>query len=360
MNTVKLLTISIPTWNRAKLLDQLLNELCTDLLQYGLENKIQLLVSNNASEDNTELIIKKYLEYPFITYNKNATNIGAKSNVLKSMELAQTPFVMFIGDDDRLSVKKLLAAVDDLEKNPEIGILIDSCRSKSERLNELKNYSPDEFLRHNFYYMGNAGLFITRTDFFTSNLNKYGYDFFNECWPQSQCMILGIESEKHLTISTRNYELPASGFHDDVMVYSSYYLWRTTIYDLLISLIAIKDKIRTETYVAARSNFKYTLKQNFFNILQCGLFVDGSILRNKTVSHMLQNINKFKFYEKIAIIIIVIAFKLPIRFSRITGNFFILITRGKEAIEKKNAFVTAELLKKNRAEKMIRNLEFEK
>ena len=96
----KLLTISIPTWNRVKLLDELLNSLCSDLKKYKLENQIQILVSNNSSDDNTEQIVFKYSSvFDFITYNKNATNIGAKSNVLKSMELATTPFVFFIGDD---------------------------------------------------------------------------------------------------------------------------------------------------------------------------------------------------------------------------------------------------------------------
>ena len=101
----KILTISIPTWNRAKLLNDLLKEVTEKIVEFNLGDDIQLLVSNNHSVDHTDTLIKSFLQkYDFITYNMNETNIGGKSNVLKSMELAKTPFVMFFGDDDKINV----------------------------------------------------------------------------------------------------------------------------------------------------------------------------------------------------------------------------------------------------------------
>ena len=135
----KILTISIPTWNRATLLDELLNLLCRDLKKYLLDDKIQILVSNNASDDNTEEVVLKYLsQFTFITYNKNTTNIGSKSNVLKSMELASTPYVVFFGDDDRVNVSKLSFVVGTLETNSDVGVLLDTSKSKFQYSKPLK------------------------------------------------------------------------------------------------------------------------------------------------------------------------------------------------------------------------------
>ena len=104
----KTLTISIPTWNRAALLNKLLLEVTEKIVECGLENDIQLLVSNNNSSDTTDSILNGLIQkYNFISYNKNETNIGGKSNVLKSMELAKTPFVMFFGDDDNVNIYSL-------------------------------------------------------------------------------------------------------------------------------------------------------------------------------------------------------------------------------------------------------------
>ena len=65
----KILTISIPTWNRASLLKKLLTEVTDNLSKFNLENDIELLISNNNSDDTTEDIINSFLnKFNFITY----------------------------------------------------------------------------------------------------------------------------------------------------------------------------------------------------------------------------------------------------------------------------------------------------
>ena len=359
----KLLTISIPSWNRAQLLDDLLNSLCNDLLKNNLENQIQILVSNNSSDDNTESIVSKYLsKFDFITYNKNASNIGAKSNVLKSMELSETPFVFFIGDDDRINTTSLHVVLDVLKNNHTIGFLMDTSKSKFQYGEKIKKISTNELAKNFYWYMGNAGFFVIKADFVRDGLKKYGYDFFNECWPQTQLTLLGLENSVHDCI-VADINILKTSLHTDVMVYSSFYLWRTCYYELLTSLNDLKDKISIDVYNSAKSYLKHSLVQQTYNILQCGIFVDNPSERRKTRMHISQNMHLFSIYEKLFLTIIILVLTLPTFLSKPLSNLAILFLRGRKGLKKKNDFVEKELSKKlnpTEKKKIIRALEFEK
>jgi O-antigen biosynthesis alpha-1,3-abequosyltransferase len=98
---MKLLTIAIPTFNRAHYLDLCLSHLSRQLP--GNEQLVDLLVSDNNSTDDTGLIVRKYLEQGLcITYKKNCENIGAARNVLQCYTLATGKYVLVLGDDDFL------------------------------------------------------------------------------------------------------------------------------------------------------------------------------------------------------------------------------------------------------------------
>jgi glycosyltransferase involved in cell wall biosynthesis len=359
-NDEKILTISIPTWNRSSLLEELLTSLTTQINNCNLNNKIQLLVSNNSSDDNTEQVALFFAsKFNFIAYRKNDSNIGAKSNVLLSMESATTPYVMFIGDDDRISISNLKIALEVIEKN-NVGILLDTCKSKTPRIFKDGILNHQVFFRDYFYYMGNAGLFITKTLYFKKYLKELTYDFFNECWPQTQCMTLGIENDSEAILIAFNIDIAQESLHDEVMVYNSYYLWRTVVYDLLISLNNIKSMVSRDIYEAARLNFKQTIKQNFLNIMQCGVYLDTIEIRRKTSRHILKYLHLFNLKEKAIFIFAVIILTMPTFISKKLSDLFIRLTRGKSGITKKNAFVTSEKLKINNKKESIRTLVFEK
>jgi abequosyltransferase len=102
--TQPLLTIAIPTYNRANLLDLNLKKISEELLSLGKEQKslIRINISNNASTDNTVDIINKYqsLHSDVIQVINNTENIGGSLNVVQCYELANTPYVWVLGDDD--------------------------------------------------------------------------------------------------------------------------------------------------------------------------------------------------------------------------------------------------------------------
>ncbi len=97
-NDRPLLTISIPTYNRSFFLDELLS--C--LLDQCISNpKLELLVSDNNSSDDTPSIVKAYMDRGLeIRYLRNTANIGADKNFLQCFEKAQGKYLWIIGDDD--------------------------------------------------------------------------------------------------------------------------------------------------------------------------------------------------------------------------------------------------------------------
>ncbi len=97
-NSRPLLTISIPTYNRVVFL----NELLSCLFDQCVSNpKIELLVSDNDSSDETPSVVKAYIDRGLaIRYLRNTANVGADRNFLQCFEKAQGKYVWIIGDDD--------------------------------------------------------------------------------------------------------------------------------------------------------------------------------------------------------------------------------------------------------------------
>jgi abequosyltransferase len=102
MTSKPILTSAIPTYNRAFFLDQTLGQLHRELLL--LEDcYVEILVSNNRSEDHTKEILKKHeasgLKMRVI---KNHSNIGSDKNIAQCFNEAIGDYVLILGDDDLL------------------------------------------------------------------------------------------------------------------------------------------------------------------------------------------------------------------------------------------------------------------
>ncbi len=113
-----LLTIAVPTYNGSKTIRNMLNLLLTQF-----DTRIEILISDNCSTDETPQIIHEYLRvYPFLRYIRQDHNGGADFNFLQCMKLASGKFTMLVSDDDIIienSVSKILFF---LEKYPDISL----------------------------------------------------------------------------------------------------------------------------------------------------------------------------------------------------------------------------------------------
>jgi glycosyltransferase involved in cell wall biosynthesis len=109
-----LLTIAIPTYNRARYLGELLAALFDQLVP---EPRVELLISDNASPDETPSVIREYQERGLQLRNiRNEINIGPDANFLQCFEQSQGKYVWIFGDDDILVPGGLAAILSHLER----------------------------------------------------------------------------------------------------------------------------------------------------------------------------------------------------------------------------------------------------
>jgi abequosyltransferase len=105
-----LLTIAIPTYNRAWCLKELLSGLAGHLKD---EPRVELLISDNASPDETPSLIQNFRAQGLpIRYLRNAENIGPDANFVQCFEEARGKYVWIFSDDDLIlpgAVAKILA-----------------------------------------------------------------------------------------------------------------------------------------------------------------------------------------------------------------------------------------------------------
>jgi len=114
------ITICLPVYNEEKTVELAIKSvLDTKLINY------ELLISDNASIDQTEKICRKMQEkFPdFINYYHNAKNLGFAENYKKCIEKAQGKYLFFIGGDDILLPKKINTLISALDQHPKIAIV---------------------------------------------------------------------------------------------------------------------------------------------------------------------------------------------------------------------------------------------
>jgi len=93
-----LLSFAIPTYNRAKYLEQLL---AAFLPQLNGESRVEVIISDNASTDDTRAVVEAYLQKGIeIRYIQNEVNRGADFNILQCYEQAKGKYVWIFSDDD--------------------------------------------------------------------------------------------------------------------------------------------------------------------------------------------------------------------------------------------------------------------
>lgn len=107
----KLLTIIVPTYNRAKLVERLLLALKQELL--GLEDEVTVLVSDNASTDQTSQVVAGIsADWPSLVSQRHPENLGADGNFCTCVEGVTTRYFWIIGDDDLLKRGTLAGIVE--------------------------------------------------------------------------------------------------------------------------------------------------------------------------------------------------------------------------------------------------------
>jgi abequosyltransferase len=140
MNNI-LLSICIPTYNRAKILDNTLNSIFNDI-DFD-SNSIEVIVSDNFSNDNTYEIVKKYSKVKYFRHQKNT---GAY-NCIFSLTLATGKYLKIINDTTIFTNGSLKFLINKLESNKENNINLFFFQNQfNNSFNEKYSFSRSEFV----------------------------------------------------------------------------------------------------------------------------------------------------------------------------------------------------------------------
>lgn len=109
----KILTVTIPAYNVEKYMDEVL----PTFLEESILNKIEILIINDGSKDNTRSIGKKYeAHYPGVIWLIDKENGGHGSTINKGIELATGRYFKVVDGDDWVDTKAFVEYVNMLEK----------------------------------------------------------------------------------------------------------------------------------------------------------------------------------------------------------------------------------------------------
>lgn len=178
-----ILTIAIPTYNRAPHLRHLLAVLAEELR--GVSD-VELLISDNASTDDTLAVIREYQSRLNIEVISNQTNLGAEPNVAQVFERARTEYVWVFGDDDAPKVGAVAALLGILKRESPDLVAI-----PSKWLPDIRIFA-DEPIEDDHYLILDSFSFARRVNWWVSFLSgvvvnkqrfyeKFDHDYVMSC-----------------------------------------------------------------------------------------------------------------------------------------------------------------------------------
>lgn len=110
-------SVLIPTYNRAALLGQAIESVLAQTF-----TDFELVISDNASTDNTQAIVKSYSDNRIRSF-VNPRNIGSSRNMKQCLAFARGEYVTFLPDDDLMMPENLERKVDILRRYPRVGLV---------------------------------------------------------------------------------------------------------------------------------------------------------------------------------------------------------------------------------------------
>jgi len=120
---MKLLTICIPTYKRAKTLLRCIDSAVSQIEELSLSGQVGVLVADDASPDDTAGVLRKYQECDFFRGVTRRQNLGMNVNIKTMFEEAESESVyqLIVTDDDYLQPGILGDLVQFLQQRQESG-----------------------------------------------------------------------------------------------------------------------------------------------------------------------------------------------------------------------------------------------
>ena len=187
-DTTPLLSIAIPTFQRSRLLLDTLSSVCAQAARYGLESQLELVISDNASADDTEAVVAWLTTQTRIPvrYHRNAVNRGVGFNVMQAMACSTGTFCCLLGDDDFLIEGALPRMLQALVAPEEVALVVFAASDMVFGYTEPTRISLEAVTRQYFYHVGNLGLAVVRMAPCRPSMTERSWTDLQRFWPQTQ------------------------------------------------------------------------------------------------------------------------------------------------------------------------------
>lgn len=122
-----LLSIGIPTYNRADFLDKCLDSIYCEVNDDPI---FEIVISDNASTDNTYEIVEKYKKsHNNIVYYRQSENVGFSKNLKMVLDLATGQYINPHGDDDFFNGGMIYEIINLILKNKDCSVMYTSWKN---------------------------------------------------------------------------------------------------------------------------------------------------------------------------------------------------------------------------------------
>ncbi|MBW2642661.1 MAG: glycosyltransferase family 2 protein [Deltaproteobacteria bacterium] len=148
-----IVSIIVPTFNRAGMIHRAIES-----IKYQTFNDWELIVVDDASTDDTEEILQRYMRNDArIGYTKHAENKGGSAARNSGIKKSKGSYIALLDDDDRWHPEKLRLQYDYLQNHPETGLIYSGfCYVDYETDKIIKSVRPR--------YQGNVSSIILKTN----------------------------------------------------------------------------------------------------------------------------------------------------------------------------------------------------
>ena len=252
----KLLSLCLPTYNRADCIRQQLTRL-QKLTQKEL-NQIEIIISDNCSPDETQQTVEEFQGKVPFTYLRNEENIGPDGNFLQCLRKSTGKYVWLLGDDDYLRTENIPQLLKVLE-NEEAGLI---------HIGKVDKKNPYTIYDDTDAFLSRIGIMIT---FMSGNIFLRDAAIALDYTPYEKTNLLQVPMYLSAALSARRNIIMHLPFYDAAVMMASnggYNIIRVFVKNLSDIMDEYEEKgISPHTIMTMRNSTSDFMAQFVFNYM---------------------------------------------------------------------------------------------